>query len=114
MATKLTDFGSIEAIISEMTLEEKARLVTGGSPFATCAIERFGIPSVRLLDGCTGVNLVQYYGDLLTRLRMSSQSGVEIGMFGTISSGTIKRILIKLDKGQKLTEKEQTIYDSRA
>lgn len=32
MATKLTDFGSIEAIISEMTLEEKARLVTGGSP----------------------------------------------------------------------------------
>ena len=97
MATKLTDFGSIEAIISEMTLEEKARLVTGGSPFATCAIERFGIPSVRLLDGCTGVNLVQYYGDLLTRLRMSSQSGVEIGMFGTISSGTIKRILIKLD-----------------
>ena len=69
MATKLTDFGSIEAIISEMTLEEKARLVTGGSPFATCAIERFGIPSVRLLDGCTGVNLVQYYGDLLTRLR---------------------------------------------
>ena len=34
MATKLTDFGSIEAIISEMTLEEKARLVTGGSPFA--------------------------------------------------------------------------------
>lgn len=112
MATKLTDFGSIEAIISEMTLEEKARLVTGGSPFATCAIERFGIPSVRLLDGCTGVNLVQYYGDLLTRLRMSSQSGVEIGMFGTISSGTIKRILIKLDKGQKLTEKEQTIYDT--
>ena len=112
MATKLTDFGSIEAIITEMTLEEKARLVTGGSPFATCAIERFGIPSVRLLDGCTGVNLVQYYGDLLTRLRMSSQSGVEIGMFGTISSGTIKRILIKLDKGQKLTEKEQTIYDT--
>ena len=112
MATKLTDFGSIEAIISEMTLEEKARLVTGGSPFATCAIERFGIPSVRLLDGCTGVNLVQYYGDLLTRLRMSSQSGAEIGMFGTISSGTIKRILIKLDKGQKLTEKEQTIYDT--
>ena len=37
MATRLTDFGSIEAIISEMTLEEKARLVTGGSPFATCA-----------------------------------------------------------------------------
>ena len=112
MATKLTDFSSIDAIISEMTVEEKARLVTGGSPFATCAIERFGIPSVQLLDGFTGVNLVQYYGDLLTRLRMRAQSGVEIGMFGTISSGTIKRILIKLDKGQELTEKEQTIYDT--
>ena len=112
MAAKLTDFSSIDAIISEMTVEEKARLLTGGSPFATCAIERFGIPSVQLLDGCTGVNLVQYYGDLLTRLRMRAQSGVEIGMFGTISSGTIKRILIKLDKGQELTEKEQTIYDT--
>lgn len=112
MAAKLTDFSSIDAIISEMTVEEKARLLTGGSPFATCAIERFGIPSVQLLDGCTGVNLVQYYGDLLTRLRMRAQSGVEIGMFGTISSGTIKRILIKLDNGQELTEKEQTIYDT--
>ena len=112
MAAKLTDFSSIDAIISEMTVEEKARLLTGGSTFATCAIERFGIPSVQLLDGCTGVNLVQYYGDLLTRLRMRAQSGVEIGMFGTISSGTIKRILIKLDNGQELTEKEQTIYDT--
>lgn len=112
MATQLTDYNSIESIISEMTLEEKARLVTGGSPFATSAIERFGIPSVRLLDGFTGVNLVQYYGDLLTKLRMSNQKDVEIGMFGTISSGTIKRILIKLDRGQPLSEKEQAIYDT--
>lgn len=112
MATQLTDHDSIERILSEMTTEEKARLVTGGSPFTTCAIERFGIPSIRLLDGGTGVNLVQYYGDLLTRLRINSQNGVEIGMFGTISSGTIKRILIKLDKGQPLNEKEQTIYNT--
>lgn len=36
---------------------------------------------------------------------MSSQSGVEIGMFGTISSGTIKRILIKLDQGTEADRK---------
>lgn len=112
MAAQLTDYNSIESIISEMTLEEKARLVTGGSPFTTSAIERFGIPSIRLLDGFTGVNLVQYYGDLLTKLRMSDQKDVEIGMFGTISSGTIKRILIKLDRGQALNEKEQAIYNT--
>lgn len=34
MSTKLTDKSSIEQILQEMSLEEKAMLVTGGSPFA--------------------------------------------------------------------------------
>ena len=39
MGTKLTDKTSVEQIICEMSLEEKARIVTGGSPFATEPME---------------------------------------------------------------------------
>lgn len=60
MSTKLTDVGSIEKIISEMTLEEKARLITGGSPFGTEPMEKYGIPSAILLDGGTGFNGGQF------------------------------------------------------
>lgn len=60
MGTQLTDEQSIEQIISEMTLEEKARLVTGGAPFATEALEQYGIPAAILQDGGTGFNAGQY------------------------------------------------------
>lgn len=60
MATKLTDERSIEKIIQEMALEEKALVVTGGAPFRTEAQEKYGIPSTLWLDGGTGFNQGQY------------------------------------------------------
>ena len=45
MAAKLTDRSSIPAVIAELTLEEKAHLLTGASSFTTYAVERLGIPS---------------------------------------------------------------------
>ena len=44
MATRLAE-DTIEQVIKEMTLEEKVRLTTGGLPYGTAAIERFGIPN---------------------------------------------------------------------
>ncbi|MCC8044837.1 MAG: glycoside hydrolase family 3 C-terminal domain-containing protein [Clostridiales bacterium] len=64
MATKLTDAASIEEIIKEMTVKEKAACITGGSSFCTRAMEKYGIPSLLLLDGGTGYNTNQYYLDL--------------------------------------------------
>ncbi len=63
MSTKLSDEKSIEAIISEMSVEEKARLVNGGSPFRSAAMEKYGIPSLFMLDSCNGVNSLEYAGE---------------------------------------------------
>lgn len=63
MATKLTDLASIEAILSEMTLEEKAQLVIGGSPMSSAAMEKYGIPALFMIDCCNGVNTFQYAVD---------------------------------------------------
>lgn len=64
MGTKLTDKTSVEQIICEMSLEEKARIVTGGSPFATEPMEEYGILAVLMLDGATGFNSMQYGAEL--------------------------------------------------
>ena len=64
MSTKLTDIHSIEQIICEMTVKEKAQLLTGGSPFATRPMEKYGIPAALLLDGGTGFNAGQYASEV--------------------------------------------------
>ncbi len=45
----------IESIISQMTLEEKAALCTGATPWTTTPIERLGVPELTVSDGPHGV-----------------------------------------------------------
>lgn len=67
MHTQLTDLASIEQILQEMTLAEKARLVTGGSPFHSEAMPEYGIPAIFMLDSCGGINSLEFAGDLSYR-----------------------------------------------
>jgi len=46
-------------LMERLTLEEKVRLLAGGSSFALHAIERLGIPSLRMSDGPTGVRSIR-------------------------------------------------------
>ncbi len=45
----------IQSIISQMTLEEKAALCTGASPWTTTPVERLGVPELLVSDGPHGV-----------------------------------------------------------
>jgi len=45
----------INAIIKEMTLEEKAALCTGATPWTTTPVERLGVPKLLCSDGPHGV-----------------------------------------------------------
>ena len=44
----------IEALISQMTIDEKAQLTTGATMWSTRPIERLGIPAVTVTDGPAG------------------------------------------------------------
>jgi len=48
----------IDDLIRQMTLEEKATLTVGASPWATVPIERLGIPAIFVADGPHGVRRV--------------------------------------------------------
>lgn len=67
MATKLTDAASIEAILAEMSIEEKAACITGAGAFSTRAMEKYGIPSLLMIDGGTGFNTSQMCWELVFR-----------------------------------------------
>ncbi|MDO4650564.1 MAG: hypothetical protein Q4B26_18170, partial [Eubacteriales bacterium] len=62
MSTQLKDLQSVEKIVQEMTLEEKAIMVTGGEPFYAASLEKYGIPRTLWLDGGTGFNTMQFAG----------------------------------------------------
>src|SRR4030095_16028465 len=48
----------LNALISQMTLEEKAALCTGASAWTTTPVERLGIPEMIVSDGPHGVRRV--------------------------------------------------------
>jgi beta-glucosidase len=47
--------GEIEKLVSQMTLEEKIGMLHGNSMFSTGAVERLGIPELKMADGPLGV-----------------------------------------------------------
>lgn len=108
MVKKLTDKASIPAVIDEMTLEEKATLVTGGATFETAPIPRLGIPSVTLLDAGSGVNLRQYLSNLLNTGRLRTKTSPSGGI-GTLSQ--LVYILDRMERREELSADEQELLD---
>jgi beta-glucosidase len=49
---------NIQSLVAKMTLEEKAALCTGASPWTTTPVERLGIPELIMSDGPHGVRRV--------------------------------------------------------
>ncbi len=73
---RLKDRSSVKKIIGQMTLEEKAGALTGGSLFFGTGLEKYGIPSLYFLDGGTGANYFQMYLDCFCKNhKMSTEGG---------------------------------------
>jgi len=56
---------NINDLINKMTLEEKAALCTGTSPWTTTSVERLGVPQMTFSDGPHGLRRVADVNDLI-------------------------------------------------
>lgn len=61
-----------------LSLQEQIRLVNGASFFGTSAIPEKGIPRLQLLDGGTGINFEQLFGDFLSSSGLDGIGGDEL------------------------------------
>ena len=92
---------SPEEILAQMTLEEKATLVNGASFFGLAGLERFDIPALQLLDGGTGMNFEQLFGDLYSRAEKETNS-----TNGMVGSTVLTHVIDWYYEPEKLTEEE--------
>ncbi len=95
---------SPEEILAQMTLEEKATLVNGASFFGMAGMERFNIPALQLLDGGTGMNFEQLFGDMYSRAEKDTNS-----TNGMVGSTVLTHVIDYYYEPGKLTEEESEV-----
>ncbi len=89
--------------ISQMTISEKAALVHGASFFGTAEFPKLGIRRLQLLDGGTGINFEQLFGDFFTR----NDNTEDIKPQGSVLSNVIKNYYHE----ENLNEEEKRIRE---
>ena len=101
MATQLKDKASIEAILNEMTLEEKAEMIQGSTPFRSAAMPKYGIPAIYMIDTMTGVNLREYIGEALYQ-KIAAEAEAKGEPLDREKNGYMGGLLIALDALKKM------------
>jgi len=95
----------VSAILNQMSLEEKARLVNGATFFGMAAIERLGVPRMQLLDGGTGMNFEQLFGDMADAGKLAVDS-----TNGMVGSTVLTHVIDYYFEPEKLTEEETKLH----
>ena len=101
MATQLKDSASIEAIISEMSLEEKAQMIQGSTPFRSAAMPKYGIPAIYMIDTTTGLNMREYMGEALYK-KLAAEAEAKGEPLDREKNGSMGGLLIALDALKKM------------
>lgn len=95
----------IEKTIASMTIEEKARLVVGAGFFGSAGIDWLNIPRLQLLDGGTGINFEQLFGDMLDDRELESTNGM-------VGEGSLVRVIEYFFEPEKLNEEDLSLYNN--
>ena len=94
---------NIHDIIKNMTLEEKAKLVNGATFFGTAAMERLGVPRMQLLDGGTGMNFEQLFGDFTQVDKYSDEN--------MIGGSALVNVIDSYYEPEKLLDENKELHD---
>ena len=105
-AEKLKNSIDIENTLARMTLDEKAALVCGATFFGMNGVERLGVPSLMLLDGGTGINFEQLFGDFFSKEEAAGES--TNGMMG---SSSLARVIEDYYHPERLSEDDLRVYE---
>lgn len=100
MATELTDIGSIDRILGEMSLEEKAMFVIGSSPMSSKGFDKYGIPRIWTSDCCNGLNMFQYTVEKTFR-QLEEEKGEKGESFDAEQFGIMGGLLVTVEELQK-------------
>lgn len=100
----------IDEILEKMTIEEKAALVCGASSFTTNGVPSLGIDGLQVLDGGTGINYEQLFGDLIRSWSRNSETAEERELFASITMTENKNIYKNYFRPDKLSEKEKAVW----
>lgn len=95
----------VNKTLAQMTLEEKARLVNGATFFGMAGIDRLDVPRMQLLDGGTGINFEQLFGDMadVGKLAVDSTNGM-------VGSTILTHVIEYYFEPEKLTEEEMKLH----
>lgn len=90
----------------QMTLEDKAKLVNGATFFGMAGIERLQIPRLQLLDGGTGMNFEQLFGDMVDVADIAVDS-----TNGMVGSTLLMHVIEYYFEPEHLSEEEYKLYE---
>ena len=93
-------------LVGKMTTEEKAKLVNGETFFGTATMPEHGIRKLQFLDGGTGLNFEQLFGEFCSR--ESVLEGNENSMFG---SRKLQKAIEYYYEPEKLNAEEKELHD---
>lgn len=111
--TKQLEDDFVDRVLKELTLEEKASLISGGGIYHSAAVERLGIPSALFIDGGCGVNLRQYLEVLYDQKKIGA--GAEEEDSETEGIGTMARfghIAENILSRENLNKKDNALLDA--
>ncbi|MBE6853787.1 MAG: hypothetical protein E7505_10020 [Ruminococcus sp.] len=96
---------SIKEIIEKMTVEEKIALINGASFFGTAEFSELGIRRLQFLDGGTGINFEQLFGDFCSQDEPDKDSEAVSG------NQTLIKVIENFYKPDELNEEETKLYE---
>ncbi len=98
-------------ILNELTLEEKAQLTCGVGTFTMAGVPRLGIPDFKVLDGATGINYEQLFGDMFSLWRANPRDEEEAALMSRIGCKEERNVIFNYFQPAELSGDEILLYN---